>query len=75
MQSLLILICVFTVFQMYGQYTKDLGEFAKQEAERIKGLTRKEYPGRFKTYVPGKLECCVRKCSVIHSVCNAASIC
>ena len=35
---------------MYGQYSRDLGEFAKQEATRIKILTNKSYAHRYRSY-------------------------
>lgn len=35
-----VCVCV-SVEQMYGRYTKDLGEFAKNEARKLKMLERR----------------------------------
>lgn len=34
-------LCPNFHFQMYGRYTKDLGEYAKEEARKVKALERK----------------------------------
>ena len=43
---------------MYGKYSRDLGEFAKQEAARVKTKKPKEKTDVFKVYSKGRYTDC-----------------
>lgn len=61
MEVVSLFVCLhYLFFQMYGQYRKDLGSYAKTIAKKVR---EKEKPRGFKSYSFGKCGACLSKYS------------